>query len=80
MNLTVRKLKLAILEALASGGKLNKFNLIGRGLNPGNLERGLGITMGSEEREPMIRVYRRFIMPASVADLAHPFLRLPEPG
>jgi len=50
MNLTIRKLKLAILEALASIGKLYKFNLIGKGANPGNLERGLGITMGSEER------------------------------
>lgn len=50
MKLTVRTLKLAILEALASGGKLHKFNLIGRGSSPGNLELGLGITVDSEKR------------------------------
>jgi len=50
MSLTIRKLKLAILETLGSGDKISKFNLIGRGTNPGNLERYLGITLKPEER------------------------------
>lgn len=50
MNLTLRELKLAILQALASGGKLHKVNLIGRGSNPGSLERDLGITLSADGR------------------------------
>jgi hypothetical protein len=76
MNLTVRTLKLAILEALTSGNKQHKFNLIGRGSSPGSLEQGLGLTMGSEERVLAAQAFEKLktdgLVQATYDDLIDP--------
>jgi hypothetical protein len=50
MNLTVRSLKFTILEALSSGQHEHKFNLIGKGYQPGGIEFRLKIQFDPEHR------------------------------
>jgi Predicted pPIWI-associating nuclease len=51
MNLTVRFLKLTILEALSSGQPEHKFNLIGRSSQPGGVESRLRIQFDPEHQQ-----------------------------
>src|SRR5437588_12011833 len=56
---TMRTLKIEILKALNSTKKDNKMNLIGRGSSPGNLERRLGISFNTENRELVDRAFEQ---------------------
>lgn len=50
-NITIRSLKVAILDALTSTSRGHKFNLIGRGSLKGDLERRLGAGFESTHRQ-----------------------------
>jgi hypothetical protein len=76
MNLTVRSLKFTILEALSSGQHEHKFNLIGKGYQPGCIESRLKIQFDPEHRHMAVVAFDElrsggFIRP-TYSDLVDP--------
>ena len=50
MNLTPRSIKFTILEAMSRERREHRFNLIGKGYNPGGIESALGVRFDPEQR------------------------------
>jgi len=76
MDLTVRSLKFTILEALSSGQREHKFNLIGKAYYPGGIESRLKIQFDPEHRHMAVVAFDElqaggFIRP-TYSDLVDP--------
>lgn len=75
-DLSVRTLKFAILEALASGHHQHKFNLIGKGYYPGGLESRLGVRFDAAQRHTAVVAFDSLkaagLIRPSYADLVDP--------
>ena len=76
MDLTVRALKFGILEAISSGRREHKFNIIGKGYGPGALESRLAILFDPEQRHMAVVAFDElqhagFIRP-TYSDLVDP--------
>ena len=76
-EITVRSLKFAILETVASRhGHQHEFNLIGKGYNPGPLESRLGVQFDSAQRHMAVVAFNELeiagLIRPTYTDLIHP--------